>query len=344
MAAGGVKKVTRKRMRPPSLQQSSTRMYFLSPRSGWIGSNIPGEGSREFTLEELTGPEFKMRLVEWDGTTSMPIVDAEGQVIGIFSGRPRGPDYQGVVAEVTSEFALARVALGVSGTSPMAQRRGNFYSLVVGISFGGGQRKPANLHSSKSNVGIVDALLRSESKSLSRIADFASGQLLNYRLSVIKVLMHDSTLWRNFDRSVFAAATFNLGPITMTCPHLDQGNLAWGWCAITALGTFDANRGGHMVLWDLGLVIQFLPGSTILISSAILKHSNVKVPEGEIRCSFTQYTAGGLLRYAYNGFWMDKTVLACADKAEMDRRKMDRQRRWADGLDMFSSIDKLLPL
>jgi hypothetical protein len=62
---------------------------------------------------------------------------------------------------------------------------------------------------------------------------------------------------RNYDEftSVFAAATFNFGPWTITFPHLDFANLAWGWCAVTALGKFDPDKGGHLILWDLRLVI-----------------------------------------------------------------------------------------
>lgn len=59
----------------------------------------------------------------------------------------------------------------------------------------------------------------------------------------------------NFPRSVFAACTFNFGPRAITAPHLDFANLAWGWCSITALGNFDPDVGGHLILWDLQLVI-----------------------------------------------------------------------------------------
>ncbi|KAJ7309158.1 hypothetical protein DFH08DRAFT_974899 [Mycena albidolilacea] len=43
----------------------------------------------------------------------------------------------------------------------------------------------------------------------------------------------------NFLGSVFAACTFNFGPRAICASHLDFANLAWGWCAITALGNFD---------------------------------------------------------------------------------------------------------
>ncbi len=98
----------------------------------------------------------------------------------------------------------------------------------------------------------------------------------------------------NWANSIFSCATFNFGPRTLCFRHTDSGNLPFGWCTITALGWFDPKRGGHLVLWDLKLIIDFPPGSTILIPSAILLHSNTAIAPGERRYSFTQYTSGGL--------------------------------------------------
>ncbi|KAJ7025020.1 hypothetical protein C8F04DRAFT_876340, partial [Mycena alexandri] len=45
----------------------------------------------------------------------------------------------------------------------------------------------------------------------------------------------------------FAAATFLLGP---RCLNVLNDDLTWGWAALTALGTFNADKGGHIILWD----------------------------------------------------------------------------------------------
>ncbi|KAJ7827602.1 hypothetical protein B0H14DRAFT_3466869 [Mycena olivaceomarginata] len=104
-----------------------------------------------------------------------------------------------------------------------------------------------------------------------------------YSHTMDKLHKWNSTLLHNFPRnvSVFAAATFNFGPRTVTFPHLDFANLAWGWCAITALGDFDPDCGGHLILWDLKLIIRFPPGSTILIPSALIRHSNTSIQAHE---------------------------------------------------------------
>ena len=59
---------------------------------------------------------------------------------------------------------------------------------------------------------------------------------------------------------------------------------------------------GHIILFDLKIAIEFPPGSSILIPSALLRHGNVPIQPGETRLSFTQYCAGSLLRWADCGF------------------------------------------
>ncbi|KAK6972152.1 hypothetical protein R3P38DRAFT_3336081 [Favolaschia claudopus] len=161
-----------------------------------------------------------------------------------------------------------------------------------------------------------------------------------YAAEFDKVCDHDTNIRRNFPRhlSVFSTTTFNFGPATVTLPHIDFRNLAWGWCAITALGNYNPDRGGHLVLWDLKLIIRFPPGATILIPSAILRHSNVNISRHELRFSFTQYTPAGLFRWAYNKFRTDKEIdtskTTSAD--EREQRRKDRRKRWAEGIKMYS--------
>lgn len=119
----------------------------------------------------------------------------------------------------------------------------------------------------------------------------------------------EKELSRNWPRTPWAAATFNFGPQTVCATHLDSKNLTVGWCSITALGDFDHKKGGHLVLFELGLVIEFPAGNTILIPSATIHHSNTPIGEGETRRSFTQYSAKGIFKYIDRGY---QTVRACA--------------------------------
>ena len=105
-----------------------------------------------------------------------------------------------------------------------------------------------------------------------------------------------------FPETAFGALTFNFGPDACTYPHKDMKNLSWGWCSVTALGEFDYRKGGHLVLWDMGIAVEFPAHSTILIPSAVVEHSNTAIGEGEKRQSATQYTAGGLFGWRAHGF------------------------------------------
>jgi hypothetical protein len=133
------------------------------------------------------------------------------------------------------------------------------------------------------------------------------------------------------ERSIFPAATYNLGPRTITLPHVDLKNLAFGWCAVTALGDFNYIKSGHLVLWDLNLVIQFPPGSTILIPSAVLSHSNAAISDKEKRYSFTQYAAGGLFRFVDNRFRTFKAL----SRQEQDERTAINATQWRRALSLF---------
>lgn len=136
------------------------------------------------------------------------------------------------------------------------------------------------------------------------------------------------------------AAAYNLGPATVCLPHRDSANLSFGICAITALGRFDPKRGGHLVLRELGLAVEFPPGATALIPSAVLTHYNTKIQEGETRYSFTQYAAGSLFSYIENGMKSNREV---AQDPELEvgetlRRSEARGRRWEIGLGLFPHI------
>lgn len=148
-------------------------------------------------------------------------------------------------------------------------------------------------------------------------------------------------LRRNFDRSIFTSAAFNFGPNAWTYKHRDSLNCPFGWCSIQALGCFDPQKGGHLILWDLHLVIEFPAGALVLIPSATLMHSNIPVQPGDCRASFTQYCSGGLFRYVDNGF-RTEAQLAAEDPAEYERMCLLKRTRWKMGLALLSTLDDLL--
>ncbi|KAJ7794861.1 hypothetical protein B0H14DRAFT_2392195, partial [Mycena olivaceomarginata] len=230
-----------------------------------------------------------------------PLVDREGRVVAVLGGRPNDAEYLRLTEEAADHLESARGNPALHLDRHIG-RRGTFPGVSAGISFGGGQQVPGNLSLSVALQTIMGEFFKL--RCFMRIAGFANGLFRTwnpavhalYEETLDALVARNSGLVRNFppEVSVFGAATFNLGPATVTLMHTDALNLAWGWCSITALGAFDPQRGGHLVLWDLRLVFQFPPGSTILIPSAILRHSNVGIASGERRYSFTQSSAAGL--------------------------------------------------
>jgi hypothetical protein len=156
-----------------------------------------------------------------------------------------------------------------------------------------------------------------------------------------KFYSHYPDMQRNFCNSVFACCTFNFGPVTCCLDHTDPGNLPFGWCAITALGNFDAKLGGHLVLWDLHLVLEFPAGSTILLPSASLRHGNAAIQQGETRYSFTQYTAGGIFRWVEQGFRKTTEWRKTLSEEELLREGERGAERWKMGVGLFSKLESL---
>jgi hypothetical protein len=142
---------------------------------------------------------------------------------------------------------------------------------------------------------------------------------------------------------VFPCRSFNLGRQSISYPHTDEGNLAQSWCSITPVGRFNPKTGGHIVLWDFGLVVEFPAGSTIQIPSALIRHSNTSIADEETRYSIIQYAAGGLFRWVHNGFRSEADWLADACEGDLRRREEEQEARWAGAVEMFTKVDELVP-
>lgn len=146
---------------------------------------------------------------------------------------------------------------------------------------------------------------------------------------------------RNFSNSVFAATAFNFGPQTCSKKHRDFANLPYGWCAVTALGNYDHTRGGHLILWELGLILEFPPGSTILLPSAAISHSNTPILAHETRTSFAQFTAGGLFRWKEHGFQTDEKFFQGKTQEELALIALENEARCKLGLSFFSTFKEV---
>ena len=160
----------------------------------------------------------------------------------------------------------------------------------------------------------------------------------HYLETMAKLQQKHQDLKRPFANSVFPSMTFNLGPRTVCKPHRDFANLPFGLCAITALGSFDSKKGGHLVLWECGLVIEFPAGSTILIPSSIITHFNTAIGRTETRYSATQYAAGGLFRWAAHDFKLATAFRKSLSSSGLAAHETEDKNRWSFGLSLLPRL------
>ncbi|KAJ6552583.1 hypothetical protein DFH09DRAFT_1319034 [Mycena vulgaris] len=295
------------------------------------------------TLADMLGLGFQ--LVEWDGFTPRPLVDSAGRVFAVLAGQPRNDTYRDAARRAFHAICDA----GAAARFPPAMyrhRRGLFAAINVGLSYGKGQSTPGWLHT-EPYAETADGLLANVD--VGRLAGFGDAAFAlwaprlhgRYRACDETLRKAHPNLRRPFAHSVFFCTAFNFGRNVWTFKHRDVLNLAYGWCAVQALGDFDPKKGGHLVLWDLNLVVEFPAGALILLPSATIAHSNVPVQDNEQRASFTQFSAGGIFRYVDNGCRTEKE-LEEEDPAEYARLMALKAARWQEGLNMYSTMDELL--
>ncbi|TFK60200.1 hypothetical protein BDN72DRAFT_779712, partial [Pluteus cervinus] len=283
------------------------------------------------------------------------ITDKDERVVVVLVGGPtHHADWSQVVKQAAQTLASVRkdgVAAGAFPHGAQSHRRGNFVALPVGVSHGNGRLKPGNLLHPPERKELIQRLL--DDKSIRRLACYQSSVFsyyapklyAQYCHTLLRVFERDESLQRNFEDSIFPATSFNLGPATVSIDHTDASNVGYGLCALTAVGSFDSRQGGHLVLFDLGLMIEFPPGSVILLPSGILRHGNTTVQDHEERYSIAQYCAGGLLRWVKYGHQTAASIRNNNSKlkakeilAGLDGDHADRVE---EALGLFSTLDGL---
>ncbi|KAG6835805.1 hypothetical protein H0H93_014502 [Arthromyces matolae] len=332
-----------------SIQVDFNAEHATSARTGFVG--LRRNFSRKtYSLDELL-KETGFKVVEWDGLKPTPIVDSEQRILVLLAGQPNcenEEDWEEMCREACELMEMARASARFPKGSSN-HRRGNYYPLTFGISHGGGQRNPGPLEQEPVNAEIFERL--NSSRPFRRMANFASAvlktwqpSLYDYYVDRLGRLYARSDFKRMFTGSIFPAATYNTGPQTATYVHTDAANLPFGMCSVTALGTYNPKRSGHLILWDLGLVVEFPPGATILLPSAVIAHGNVRVQKkGERRYSFTQWAAGGLFRWAEHEFKKDADFFAGLTPEEYEEERTKSEQRWKQGLDLFSTVKDIEP-
>lgn len=184
---------------------------------------------------------------------------------------------------------------------------------------------------------VLFQYLGSQRFNLAAFHTYAPKMYSYYSKELSTLYAHDSTLRPPFDNCVWPACTFNLGPGTCCLGHCDSPNVPHGWCAVWSMGPFDPKFGGHLILEEFNLIIEFPPGSLILIPSSTIRHGNTPVRDDERRYSFTQYCAGGLMRWVHHGMVPEWALTDTARKEAYGKKG----ERWREALGMYSVYDEL---
>ncbi|KAF8224204.1 hypothetical protein L208DRAFT_1312954, partial [Tricholoma matsutake] len=141
--------------------------------------------------------------------------------------------------------------------------------------------------------------------------------------------------------SIWAAISFNFSPATWCYQHMDWGNLTFGVCIITNVGKFGSTCGSHLILWECGIVIKFPPGTSIIIPSAVISHSNLPTQPHKIQYSFIQYAASGLFQWVEHGFQKEESYTNGSSTAKCVAEEVHRAACKDFGLSLFSTMDEL---
>lgn len=236
-------------------------------------------------------------------------------------------------------------------------RRGAYLAKPMGNSFGGGRKTPGKLVNHPEDEKLLKELFASEP--FRRMAGFADGEFLisclgfrlicfeeqlrkyfpgtwqEYEDTLTDIIADDPTLVRAFDNSAFAACHVNFPPNAWTRLHTDHLNLVRGLCAVWVMGRFDPKKGGHLILWDLKIIVEFPPGNLILLPSALVMHGNISIEQDSVRCSFVLYSAAGLFRWVHNGFQSDADFVHNASAEERAQWEEFRQGLLERNLEVF---------
>ncbi|TFY52389.1 hypothetical protein EVJ58_g10047 [Rhodofomes roseus] len=291
-----------------NLNWTACRLQALATQHGAMRPRRIGQ-HKETTLESLIEQGFD--YMEWDGMTAVPILNHEG--IALLAGHPADAMWHKVTDDLINDLkALERDFKLEKKHNQTAQPQSAFLQ-----------------HPSHRQLHSLQSLA-----ALRAIWQFLHGDL--GPLSAQQHARHPPDVACPVPDLVpnvppgngpptWAGKTVNTSaqsrPV-VTVPHRVYANLAWGWCLIVALGDFDPKKGGQLVPWDLKLVINFPSGSSILIPSSLLLHSNTVIQDGEDRRSITCYSAGALHR------WVDQGMQTKVKfQASMDGEKLEESRQ-----------------
>lgn len=158
-----------------------------SSKTGYIGIDNAPKRPRSVTLRDAIG-KHSLALQKWDGryfffsaffialvltahSFSAGIVDKNGCVVAILAGHPADQDWTLLQAQAAEALESRRARCDIP-RSKGRHRRGKFVTLNCGVSYGGSQQVPGNLHNEPANEAVLSEL--NSLPVFKRLAGFAS--------------------------------------------------------------------------------------------------------------------------------------------------------------------------
>ncbi|KAK7017029.1 hypothetical protein VNI00_018756 [Paramarasmius palmivorus] len=322
-----------------------------SSKPGWIGTKELGKEERI--------PERKLKDFCWNGKVTVVLLDSLERIWTVLGAPPpRANDWGSVNKGLMDELERYDRSSQFSQEDMGNRRSGGNHGLRnVGVSTGGGQPRPGNIAiRGLKNQAAMEALSKSQylgrlvghtgrlyATYANRLASESRRVLreLGQQLPELKFPTHPSPEGGYWAGRCINSAGLRDTAAVCTLPHTDFGNWAPGWCCVTAVGSYDPDKGGHMILWNVGLRIRFPPGCSILFPSAVITHSNVPIQAGERRYSIVEFSAGGLFRWVYNGYKTDEELLQVLEGKELERWEAERLVRWKNEVRMYTKWHEL---
>ncbi|KAJ7180031.1 hypothetical protein C8R43DRAFT_1117376 [Mycena crocata] len=306
---------------------------------------------RDYEYEEVVGRDslLHFRLVSWGGGTPRAVFakDSNGdeQLVLMLGGRCRNCDWlKDVVAPAMRHCEIATSSIQQTEAEKDAKKPPTLVG-GVGHTFNEPTAAPIPLL----NTLIFSQLLGT--MAMKRLLGFGSGLLAAYCTAAFEALKnqkerfleHDPRALYPTDSSVYSAVSLELGgPHCRGIPQGDpERSEVASWSILTALGKYSALHGGHIIFWDLGLVVCFPVGASILIPSALVRYSFVKVRDHEKRYSILQYAGAGIGRWFQNGKRTDVEFAVNATAEEHAAREQRRVDAHATATQMFPRPEDL---
>ncbi|KAG9015894.1 hypothetical protein FRB90_004263 [Tulasnella sp. 427] len=329
----------------PGFVGPTRRVGTLASDAGIPDLNIPlppGDGITHPLVEHLqVNHGFSLRSAPPTERTAA-FESADKKKIFLIRTRPSNSSWKAVALErVKALFSALNLP-----DSASHHRRGDFFAACYGFSHGNG-RKASNCFMTDERARawqafLADSVIHGMMLYISTIFSIWSPKLCEMYRSCHAALRSWNPDLRCPSPSLpFSTITVNFGPKTVCRWHRDVFNLVFGWCVIWALGNYDSRYGGHLILWEPRLIIEFAPGDIIFLPSACITHANIPIREGEHRYSVTWYTSGQLFRYQALHLAPSSNEKPTEGSEATDPAEEGKRSRWMEGLDCFMSLDEL---